>query len=120
MSEVPDSVSLKYMAGDDIEETWTVSRDDATVDLTNMTLRAVVARNIASDPVLSSEDDPATITLTKSNQTTNQGEFTWSWTGDASDDLSGTYLFEIEAEDASDKKSTVARGYITFETDIIP
>lgn len=119
MSDLVASVSLSYQAGKDVEETWTVTQSSTEVDLTGMTLRAVVARELDSTAVLSSSTSPQTITLTASNQTTNTGEFTWAWTDTASEDLHGTYRFEIEVEDTLGLKSTVARGFVTFKHNMI-
>lgn len=111
------AVSLVYQAGKDVSESWLVTRDDEDVDLSGMTIRAAIAREIGSDPVLSSADE--TITLTAANQTTNTGEFAWGWTQEASEDLSGTYRFEIEVEDALGAKETVARGFVTFKDNML-
>ena len=118
MSDLVASVSLSYMAGDDLLLQFTVTDADGdAVDITGMTPRFVIARTIGETPVISTEASPATATA--SLTTPASGIFTIAIDGSDTDALSGTYRFECELEDSSGDKSTVARGFMTFAANLI-
>jgi hypothetical protein len=117
MSELVASISLHFVAGDDLLLEFTVTRDDVAVNITGMTARFVVARRPGETAVLSTEASPATATA--SLTTPASGIFRVAIDGANSSALRGTYQFEAEIEDGSGDISTVARGFVTFEAPLI-
>lgn len=112
------AVSLSYMSGDAITLEFAVTDEDGdAANITATTARFVVSRTLTADPVISTEASPATAVATITNAA--GGIFQVAIDGDDTEDLSGTYLFETELEDASGDKATVARGYLTFKANLI-
>ena len=119
MSELVSPVSLSFVAGDDLLLEFTVTdADDEVVNITGMTARFVVVRQIGDSAVISTEAVPATATATLT--TPASGIFQVEVDAAVTANLSGTYRFQAEVEDGSGDKSTVSRGYITFESDAVP
>jgi hypothetical protein len=106
------SVSLQYLAGNDIALEFTVSVDDEAIDISQMTPSFAIARDLA---VISTDDATATAEITDGPD----GVFEVTITGEDTAALAGTYRWQADLEDALGSVSTVARGYVTFKQGII-
>jgi hypothetical protein len=108
------SVSLQYLAGNDIALEFTVSVDDEAIDISQMTPSFAIARDSGS-AVISTDDATATAEVTDGPD----GVFEVTIAGEDTAALAGTYRWQANLEDALGSVSTVARGYVTFKQGII-
>ena len=117
MAQRPAATNLNYTSGDDLSLQFTVTLNDAVVDITGMTVSFVVARNHTATPVISTATSPQTATYDLT--TPASGIFTVTVDSLVTDALSGTYIYECEVTDGSGDSSTVAHGVITFAPNLI-
>lgn len=111
MPELVASVSLHFAAGDDLLLEFTVTDADGdAVDITGFTAEFAIFRNLGDTAVIETED-----TATSELTDPTSGVYTIAVDGDDTDALLGTYRFESAVTDGSDHRSTVSRGYVTFE-----
>lgn len=111
MSELVASVSLSYIAGDDVLLKFVVTDEngDAAI-ISGDTVHFSVARKAGQEPVLSTDDATVTANLTNPSG----GIFHVAIDNANTADLRDTYAWQCALEDVSGNVATVARGNITF------
>lgn len=111
MSELVASVSLRYIAGDDVLLEFAVTDEDGDAAIiAGDTVHFAVARKVGQEPVLSTDDGNVTASLTNPSG----GVFQVAIDDADTAGLLGTYAWQCALEDVSGNVATVARGYITF------
>jgi len=112
------STTLAYVAGDDILLEFTVTdQDGAVAIITGDTVRFAIARKPGHTPILTSESSPTTVTPTITNGAGGVFQVAIDKTGTSG--LLGTYHWDAELEDATGDVSTVSRGWIVFEPEVV-
>lgn len=109
------SVSLSYVAGNDITLEFAVTNEDGDpANIGGATPRFVVAR-VGEDAIISTEDATATAVITSASS----GLFEVSIDAVQTVGLVGTYRFQAQIEDASGDIATVSRGFMTFRENLL-
>lgn len=108
------SVSLQYIAGNTVELEFAVTdENDQPAIIAGDTVRFVIADN--SGPVLSTDDESVTATITNPSG----GIFRIEIDEALTEPLLGTYRFQAQLEDVSGDVATVSRGFITFSKNLL-
>ena len=114
--QVQSPQSFHEFAGEDVLLQFTATDEDGdVVNITGYTISAAVAREESDTAVLSTSG--ATITASLSDPT--NGVFTIAFSDTNTDDLLGTYRFQIKLTDGSGGEATVSHGYITFKAKMV-
>lgn len=108
------SVSLSYVAGNDITLEFAVTDEDGNVANITGATPSFTVRRVGRDAVLSTEDATAIAVITSAAG----GLFRVSIDAADTTELIGTYRFQAEIEDASGDISTVSRGFVTFRENL--
>ena len=105
MSDRGSPQSYSLTAGEGFVLNFTA--DDSIV---GATVRFWASRRPGATPVLSTEASPATAV----GAVTTSPAFTITVADENTEDLTGTYAYEVELEDVFGGKSKAAYGYLTF------
>lgn len=112
MSREPQSFVV--FAGEDVSIPITVTDNDGNVvDLTGGSVRFAAARRVGGTAVLDSGASPATATAVVT--TPASGLITVSLADTDTDDLLGTYAWQVKFTDSSSNETVVAHGFVTFK-----
>lgn len=102
-----------FRAGDALDIGVVITSDGEPADLTSCTAIFRVARTPSSDPVLSSEESPSNATAVISNP--SEGAVDLTADDEATEDLDGTYQYEVKILDGTGKMHTPLAGVISWE-----
>lgn len=103
MNNIPQSFSR--VAGESLEIDFT-----ADGDITGAVVRFWAAREAGDTPVLTTEGSTPNV----QGVVTASPDFQILAADEDTEDLRGTYAYEVELEDVQGNKTKAARGYLTF------
>jgi len=118
MTQAPKPHSFRLISGTELVMNITVKDEDGTAqDITGVSVRFAAARSTTDAILIDSDASPQTATATVTDAA--NGVIQVTVTDEVTEDLVGDYWWACKITSAAGRETTVARGWISVEANLI-